>query len=504
MLLPFLLSLQLSAVYTADSLPLPQLLPLTTDLPVGRGAEAERLLGFRLVVHQQPVMLTGLDFSLGHQVDTADVRALGLVYTGGQPRLSQSAVLAQTAVAREGRLQFEQVLNPGEHYFWLTARLSPEAREGNQLQAAIHSLQLHDGRELLSSPLVGRVRSIILSHQLLFSGGDDGSVNYRIPAVVSAADGSVVVAVDARVDAAGDLPNNIDIRMRRSTDLGNSWSATTTIADFGSSGASDPALVRDKRTGDLLCMFASHRGLFESTAADPIRFQVCRSRDHGLSWSPPQDMTAQIYAPGWEAAWLASGSAHQLRSGRLLGVVGVREQGRGRSISNAVIYSDDGGHHWHYLPAIATQTGDEAKIVELDDGSLLMNIRNQTPDCRQIVRSTDGGLSWSAPRYDSVLVDPAVNGDLLRYSSVVEGADTSRLLFAIAADPQLRRNLTIFMSYDEGNSWPVKKVLNAGDAAYAALTLLQDGSIACVYENGEYEHYQIYFARFSLQWLLSN
>ena len=412
--------------------------------------------------------------------------------------------MAQTTVARQGQLQFEQALDPGEHCFWLTARLSPNATEGNQLQATIHSLRLHTGQELLISPLVGRARSILLAHQLLFSGGDDGSVNYRIPAVVSAADGSVVVAVDARVDAAGDLPNNIDIRVRRSTDLGNSWSAITTIADFGSSGASDPALVMDRRTGDLLCMFASHRGLFESTAVDPIRFQVCRSRDHGLSWSSPKDMTTQIYAPGWEAAWLASGSAHQLRSGRLLGVVGVREQGRGRNISNAVIYSDDGGYQWGYLPAIATRTGDEAKIVELDDGSLLMNIRNQTPDCRQIVKSTDGGLSWSVPYYDTTLVDPAVNGDLLRYSSVVDGADTSRLLFAIAADPQLRRNLTIFMSYDEGNSWPVKKVLNAGDAAYAALALLQDGSIACVYENGEYEHYQIYFARFSLQWLLSN
>lgn len=504
MFLTFLLSLQLAVVYIADSLPLPQPALLTTDLPVGRGAEAERLLGFRLVVDEQPVTLTELVFSLGYEVDTSDILDLSLVYTGTQPRLSQPTVLAKTAVTRQGKLRFEQVLSSGEHYFWLTARLSPDAVEGNQLQAAIHSLQLQAGHELLRSPLVGRARSILLAHQLLFSGGDDGSVNYRIPAVVRAADGAVVVAVDARVAAAGDLPNNIDIRIRRSTDLGNSWSPITTIADFGTFGASDPALVMDRRTGDLLCMFASHRGLFESTAADPIRFQVSRSRDHGLSWSSPQDMTAQIYAPDWEAAWLASGSAHQLRSGRLLGVVGVREQGRGRSISNAVIYSDDGGHRWHYLPAIATRTGDEAKIVELDDGSLLMNVRNQTPDCRQIVKSTDGGLSWSAPYYDTTLIDPAVNGDLLRYSSVVDGADTSRLLFAIAADPQLRRNLTIFMSYDEGNSWPVQKVLNAGDAAYAALALLQDGSIACVYENGEYEHYQIYFARFSLQWLLSN
>jgi hypothetical protein len=87
---------------------------------------------------------------------------------------------------------------------------------------------------------------------------------------------------------------------------------------------------------------------------------------------------------------LASGSAHQLHDGRIVGAVGVR-QNSGDTISNFMIYSDDSGVTWHYKPAVASVVGNEAKIVELDNGNLMMNIRNQTPDCRKTVISQDGG-----------------------------------------------------------------------------------------------------------------
>jgi Neuraminidase (sialidase) len=309
-----------------------------------------------------------------------------------------------------------------------------------------------------------------------------------------------VVAADARVNVAGDLPNNIDIVVRRSTDQGESWSAPLTIADFGTFGASDPSLVRDRNTGDLLCMFASHQGLMQSTPSNRIRYQVCRSQDNGVSWSSSQEFTNSIYAPGWYAAWQASGSAHQLRSGRIVGAVGVR-QNAGSTISNFMICSDDGGQSWNYKPALASAVGNEAKIVELDDGRLMMNIRNQSPDCRKIVISQDSGNSWGSPYYQYTLVDPFVNGDFIRYTSVLDGFNKSRLLFSIAAHPTTRKNLSVFISYDEGDSWPISKVLNPGPSGYSALTVLDDGTIGCFYENGEYEDYQLYFARLSLDFL---
>jgi hypothetical protein len=115
--------------------------------------------------------------------------------------------------------------------------------------------------------------------------------------------------------------------------------------------------------------------------------------------------------------------------------------------------------------------------------------------------SSDSGQSWTTPMLEPELVEPGVNGDLVRYTSVNNGYDMSRLLFSIANDPSVRRNLTVFVSYDEGDSWGTSRVVCPGAAAYSALSILGDGSIAMFYENGEYENYQLYFARFSLDWL---
>ena len=47
-----------------------------------------------------------------------------------------------------------------------------------------------------------------------------------------------------------------------------------------------------------------------------------------------------------------------------------------------------------------------------------------------------------------------------------------------------RENLTLRMSYDEGLTWPVKKVLEPGISGYSDLAILPDGSILCLYEKG--------------------
>lgn len=94
-----------------------------------------------------------------------------------------------------------------------------------------------------------------------------------------------------------------------------------------------------------------------------------------------------------------------------------------------------------------------------------------------------------------------MNGDLIRYTSVKDGYNKSRLLFSVPNHVAQRRNLNVFVSYDEGNSWPVKRVICPGPSAYSALTTFDDGTIGIFYENGEYESYQLCFARFSLDWL---
>ena len=62
--------------------------------------------------------------------------------------------------------------------------------------------------------------------------------------------------------------------------------------------------------------------------------------------------------------------------------------------------------------------------------------------------------------------------------------------------------MTVRLSYDEGKTWPISKVVHPGPSAYSCLTALPDGTIGLLYENGRNEPYErITFARFNLEWL---
>jgi len=477
---------------------------LHPDIPCGRGNTGERLAAAVVKTNGEanPLQISGLKFRLNSIGTAGYLSGFRLWWTGNQSRLNPATAvdLGQGTLAQDiVSFQTSRELASGDNFFWLTSDISSDAPEGHEIGAT--AIAYTTGGQEILIPDAGPypTRTVLLEHQYLFSGGDYNSASYRIPAITSRGQRVVAVA-DARRNNNGDLPGNIDIIARHSDDMGHTWSDPVIIADFGNSGASDPAIVYDRVTGDMICMFASHNGLFASTPSNKIRFQVSRSSDMGLTWSAPQEHSADIYLPGWYAAWVASGSAHQLPGGRIVAAIGVR-QNSGNTISNFMIYSDDSGNTWQTSPGQASPAGDEAKIVSLDNNDLLMAIRS--PGARKVTRSHDGGATWDAPVAQPELVEPGVNGDLIRYTSVKDGYDKSRLLFSVPNHVAQRRNLNVFVSYDEGNSWPVKRAVCPGPSAYSALTTFDDGSIGLFYENGEYENYQLCFARFSLDWLSS-
>ena len=67
----------------------------------------------------------------------------------------------------------------------------------------------------------------------LFDMGDYGSFNYRIPSLVTTADGVVIAGADQRHDHWSDW-GNIDTVVRMSTDQGQTWSDLTTVIDLKS------------------------------------------------------------------------------------------------------------------------------------------------------------------------------------------------------------------------------------------------------------------------------
>ena len=121
---------------------------------------------------------------------------------------------------------------------------------------------------------------------------------------------------------------------------------------------------------------------------------------------------------------------------------------------------------------------------------------------RALAWSRDGGVSWSKVKFDKTLIEPICQGSILRYGPLAKGAGRNRILFSNPTSRKARVGMTVRMSYDEGESWPISRELHTGPAAYSSLTVLPDGSIGCLYEVGERLAYEsIRFARFSLGWL---
>ncbi len=319
----------------------------------------------------------------------------------------------------------------------------------------------------------------------VFSKGDGGSAYYRIPALATLPDGTLLAFADKRWEALHDLPGHIDVVCRRSTDGGRTWEAPVTVAATDSlGGCGDPAAVVDRRSGEVLCIFTHGNGLWESTPEDHAHIMVARSADGGRTWSVALDITPQLFGAAtahadWISAFASSGAAVQLEDGRLMFALVVRRHAEWYSpLEVYACYSDDGGYTWTLSENAADYDGDESKIAQRADGTLLMSIRNRHKGARKFSTSADGGIHWSAPYYNSDLIEPACNGDMIRYRH----GDRSLLLHTIPNDSVDRRNVTLFASDDEGVSWRRVRTVCADASSYSALTVLPDGSVGILTE----------------------
>lgn len=105
------------------------------------------------------------------------------------------------------------------------------------------------------------------------SASEIGSYYYRIPAVITASDGTVIASADARFGGTKDSPNNIDTAVSLSKDYGESWSEPTLALSFddwknssiilkengslttkNSASLIDTALLQDENTGRIFML----------------------------------------------------------------------------------------------------------------------------------------------------------------------------------------------------------------------------------------------------------
>lgn len=333
-----------------------------------------------------------------------------------------------------------------------------------------------------------------------------GSPYYRIPALTTTTAGTLLAAYDAR-PTLGDLPSNIHIDLRRSTDGGRTWQTQQIVrSDPAPKGYGDPSLLVDGRTGRIFLFYAAgeNQGFAGSaTGNDPndpnvLQADYSYSDDDGLTWQHRR-ITPEIKDPAWGGMFAASGQGIQVQrgpyAGRLIQQYVVRFNGANYAAS---AYSDDDGATWH-MGQLVGPGMDENKTVELSDGRIMLNSRAKP--ARLVAYSSDGGETYTTPVPDPQLPDPADNGSIIRYNPAAapSSPESRKLLFSNNESTTSRSNLVVKESCDNGLTWPIRRVVEPGPAAYSTLTRLPDGTFGLLWESKNYG--AITYSSFGEDWL---
>jgi sialidase-1 len=345
-----------------------------------------------------------------------------------------------------------------------------------------------------------------IKHADVFRSGADGYHSYRIPAIETAADGSLAAFAEARKYNLGDPgmdKNDIDLVIKRSTDGGATWSAMKVIEDPGERwSAANPATVVDRQTGRMWLLYLRCKPNRDTDSSRPgtddMQTLARWSDDHGATWSEPVDLTAvarDMADKTWKASVVGPGGAIQDAKGRLIAPVW-----KNAPMQTLAIFSDDHGKTWRRGTIVpGKQGGDEDQIVELADGRLLMDFRQNRGPHRFMSESGDGGKTWSEPRPGNPVTP--VCCAIERFTRKSAGDDRDRILWTGPKGPG-RMNLVVRVSYDEGKTFPHERPIASGHAAYSDLTVLKDKSIGVLWERGAERGYQyITFTRFTREHL---
>jgi sialidase-1 len=352
----------------------------------------------------------------------------------------------------------------------------------------------------------------------VFASKSEGYASIRIPAVVVTRAGTVLAFAEGR-QRPNDQAEN-DIIMKRSTDGGRSWGPLRVLHDDGAHSLNNPTVVQDQRSGRIHLWYQripSHLRERDARVAtgldgpDIYRNFVLTSDDDGTTWAAPRDVTASTKRPQ-RATTIASGPG--------VGIQLTRGPHRGRLLipfnegpyhqwQNYAVFSDDGGETWTFgddVPGAMVPDGNggmrsqinEVQMTELPDGSVFLDSRQFAGNkVRRASRSRDGGKTWSPVREIKEIADPSCMASTLRYS-FPEGGEPGRLLHS-GPDSDKRERGTIFLSLDDGASWPRKRVLYPGAFAYSVLARMSDGTVGCLFEADGYA--RIVWARFPITWV---
>jgi len=495
-------------------------------LPVLTGKEFNPVQKIALI-RQQPgdYTLEKVVLSLKGTTDIGDITKVTL-FGANEKGLPDTGVTVGEAVLQGTMATFT------DHFpvtgdtltLWVTVTLKEEIDLTHRIGIQCSEIVTDKGRLRLPDSDAQPLRTGVALRQ----HGQDGVHTSRIPGLATSKKGTLLAIYDARYESARDLQGHMDIALNRSFDGGRTWDPMQVVLDrkeWGGmpekyNGVSDACILVDDRTGDIYVAGLWMHGLLdaetgkwvEGLTADSTRwlhqwrakgsqpgfgaketsqFLITKSSDDGLTWSEPINITSAKKKEWWLFA-PAPGQGITMTDGTLV----FPSQGRdenGTSFSN-ITWSKDGGETWKTSNP-ATKNTTECAVVELQDGSLMLNMRdnrnrgNEEVNGRSVFVTSDLGETWKEhPTSRKALIEPTCMASLHTHRYMEDGVEKSLLLFVNPASTSKRNNITLKVSYDGGNTWPEEKQILLDEYSgrgYSCITSVNDSTLGILYESSQ-------------------
>lgn len=445
-----------------------------THLPVIIGRSENPVLKIKVYKNNhlqssiEQIFLTIPDDTSSKYVDLLEV-----FFTANNSEFSSEQLFGKAIKSeKQNVISGHQPLERGVNYFWVTVTLS----EKTDLLANIKldCDKISDSQNNHLTPLPHAVKG---NRPAVGFHGDSAVYNHRIyfknPGLITTNKGTLVAVFDMRHYKPLDSQADIDIGMSRSTDGGRTWEPVREVMDMGKAGGlpedqnglTDPSILLDKSNNTIWIAalwaqgFDKQRIWTESrpgmSPEETGQLVLVKSEDDGQTWSSPINITSQIKDPSWHLLLQGPGKGITLKDGTL--VFPAQFKDAEEMPHSTIIYSRDHGETWHIGTGAKPNTT-ESQVVELQNGLLMLNLRDNRGGSRSVYITNDMGKTWEEhPTSRKALPEPICQASLINFLYDYKGIKKELLLFS---NPNTtvrdRRNITLKVSVDDGKTWPQK------------------------------------------------
>ncbi len=345
-----------------------------------------------------------------------------------------------------------------------------------------------------------------------------GSSHYRIPSMAVTNSGTIVVICNDRRESVDDRVKEQWLVSRRMPG-GKLTEPVQVLASKKDWSCNIQNMTYDREKNRLIAMYREFEWNPDTSVKwDSLIRYAMISEDDGVTWIR-RETPCLPNNNGLVGSTHGSGAGIQLLRGEHKGrLVSCARVTRDHSADNerlavlqtqhynCSIYSDDHGMTWKTGGEVQPGTG-EGVLCELSDGTIYLNSRAYFYDgMRRIAYSHDAGETFGDFANEPQLpeIDFGVNAALVCLQGRGENGD-DLLVYTSLDDRKIRRNMTAWLSFDGGKTWPHKKLIDSGRSAYSTMAYDEKLDLFYLaYECGVNDPYDlgIYLARFNKEWLL--